>query len=1097
MVTRLHHHAARGLGLVLHRLATLALGTATILAVLLSVAAWRLSQGPYDMAWFTHRLEAAANANGGPLRLSIGSTALAWEGFRLGVDRPLDLRLTDVRLTDASGVRHVDIPRAEVSLALGALLLGRLQPRAVELDQPRLTLRRDTNGVLSVDLGSQPDQAKSTAPTPPAPTPPAPAPPAPATPTPATPTPATPALATAADQIGEPLTALLAVLAKPPSTDRNAEAGWFSQWQRVRIHNAVITVVDRVLGATWSAPQADMTLSRRVQGGMDGAADVWLALGDQRARLTGTATLSPDAAETHVVARLTPVAPGVLARAVPSLDFLAALDAPVRTEASVDLGPTLALQQARVSLQAGTGTLHLGSGGVPLAAASLVASGTPDAIRIDAAQLRLRGRDGAPVTTLSATGSVQRSPDRIEAALSLGLDRMAFADLPALWPPGVAGDVRTWIVQNITAGVAHDGHVALSLAAKPDLSALALTSASGTLEGSGLTVSWLRPVPPIDQGVATLRIVDPDTLQIDVGSGRQRLRNGNSLTLTGGGMRITGLMQRSQMGSIQASVTGSLGDVFALLREPRLNLLSKHPVDVRDPAGDVSATLAITLPLDDRITMDDVGIHVVAHVDNARLGDVVAGRDLTGGSLDVQADTDGLTVKGPALLAGIPATLDAAMDFRAGPPSQVLQRVAAAGRADAKQLAAAGLDLTDMLAGPVDLRAVVTEQRDGSGSVAVDAGLQDATLTVGALDWRKPAGAAAHGSMLVRLQHDRLAGVDQVGAEGDGLLLRGSAVCDDGRVTRVRLDRLVLGRSDVQGTVQLPAAPRAGPIAVRVSGPMLDLSARLARPKAGRQPHQPEPPPGPPWTLDAQFDRVLMAGGYVLTPVAVRAENDGSVFRRLQVDGATRDHGEFAVQIAPEASGRHLTATAADAGDLLRALDVTDTMQGGKLSVSGTYDDAAPGRPLQGTADLTDFRISRAVGLGKLLQAMTLYGLVDVLRGPGLGFTQLVAPFTLSDDVLTLADARAFSPSLGLTAKGRMDIDDDTADLQGTIVPAYFFNSLLGNVPLVGRLFSPERGGGLFAASYSLRGKMEDPDVSVNPLAALTPGFLRGVFGIF
>ena len=99
--------------------------------------------------------------------------------------------------------------------------------------------------------------------------------------------------------------------------------------------------------------------------------------------------------------------------------------------------------------------------------------------------------------------------------------------------------------------------------------------------------------------------------------------------------------------------------------------------------------------------------------------------------------------------------------------------------------------------------------------------------------------------------------------------------------------------------------------------------------------------------------------------------------------------------------------------------------------------------------------------------------------------------------MLELADARAFSTSLGLTAKGRIDIDDETADLQGTIVPAYFFNSLLGNVPLVGRLFSPERGGGLFAASYTLRGNLDNPDVGVDPLTALTPGFLRGLFGFF
>ena len=96
---------------------------------------WRLSQGPVDLPWLASRLEEAANANGGPTRLTIGSAALAWEGFRLGVDRPLDLRLTNVTVIDAGGPSaDADIPRAEVSLSLGALLLGRIEPRAIEVD---------------------------------------------------------------------------------------------------------------------------------------------------------------------------------------------------------------------------------------------------------------------------------------------------------------------------------------------------------------------------------------------------------------------------------------------------------------------------------------------------------------------------------------------------------------------------------------------------------------------------------------------------------------------------------------------------------------------------------------------------------------------------------------------------------------------------------------------------------------------------------------------------------------------------------------------------------------------------------------------------
>ena len=127
---------------------------------------------------------------------------------------------------------------------------------------------------------------------------------------------------------------------------------------------------------------------------------------------------------------------------------------------------------------------------------------------------------------------------------------------------------------------------------------------------------------------------------------------------------------------------------------------------------------------------------------------------------------------------------------------------------------------------------------------------------------------------------------------------------------------------------------------------------------------------------------------------------------------------------------------------------------------------------------------------------MTLYGLISALRGPGLEFARLIAPFRLVNDVLEVEDARAFSPSLGFTAKGRIDLEMRVANVHGTIVPAYFFNSLLGGIPLIGRLFSPEKGGGVFAATYSVRGALDDPAVRVNPLAALTPGFLRGVFGI-
>jgi len=124
--------------------------------------------------------------------------------------------------------------------------------------------------------------------------------------------------------------------------------------------------------------------------------------------------------------------------------------------------------------------------------------------------------------------------------------------------------------------------------------------------------------------------------------------------------------------------------------------------------------------------------------------------------------------------------------------------------------------------------------------------------------------------------------------------------------------------------------------------------------------------------------------------------------------------------------------------------------------------------------------------------------LVDVVTsGPGLNFTRAVAPFRLAGGVLELTETRAFSASLGMTAKGSIDLDRRRANLEGTVVPAYFFNTLLGWLPLIGSVFSPEKGGGVFAATYSVKGSLDDPSISVNPLAALTPGFLRGLFNGF
>ncbi|KAF0138358.1 MAG: hypothetical protein FD153_1371 [Rhodospirillaceae bacterium] len=106
-------------------------------------------------------------------------------------------------------------------------------------------------------------------------------------------------------------------------------------------------------------------------------------------------------------------------------------------------------------------------------------------------------------------------------------------------------------------------------------------------------------------------------------------------------------------------------------------------------------------------------------------------------------------------------------------------------------------------------------------------------------------------------------------------------------------------------------------------------------------------------------------------------------------------------------------------------------------------------------------------------------------------------PFVYQDGILSLTDFHTSGPSLGLTAAGKLFLRETRLDVDGTIVPIYLVNSLVGNLPLLGDLITGEKGGGLFAATYTMTGSFSNPEMTVNPLAVILPGFLRNLFKIF
>ena len=946
--------AVRGVLLLTRRLLSLLLALTVVTLLGLIALSWRLSNGPIAMPWLIRQLEAAVNTDPAGPHWTIGTAELAWEGFSGGLDRPLDIRVTGITVASPDGRPLARLPEARVSLAPRELLRGRTVPRTIEMRGAELHAHRTEAAGITLDFGAPdptaPDVGKSDLGAP-------------------NPNPDAPPALTAED--------VLAALLGPVTPGQD---GILSQLRRIVLREARFTLRDEPNAATWTADHITLDLRRSAEGGAEADLTLDLPLASQTLRLAGRATLRPQADALLVTVRATPVNPARLAAEVPLFVRGAPVDADVTAELNLAFGRTLEFRHADARLGLGPGRLAAGRGTLAIRAAAATVHGDRTGATLSKVELDVPAPSGA-TTRITGSGSVEFTPGGYDAALAIGLDSITLPDLGLLWPDGVAGPgTRPWIARNLTAGRAHDLRAELGLHATADLGTVKVTRLSGTMQADAVTLYWLNPVPPIEQGQATLNFVSPDIIDFAFTSGRQ-----GTLKLGGGLVRISGLAQRDQVAEISADIAGPLAEVITLLRHPRLRLLDKRPIEMRDPAGQVTGRLEINaLPLESWLTVEDVHLRATAKLAGVHLGGIAAGRDLDQGTLDLTASNEGLKVTGTATLAGIQAKLGVDMDFRTGPPAQIVQSVTVAATPDPAQLAAAGIDLGGVIQGGAPANLVWRARRDGKSDIAITADLTPTKLAITDLGFLKAIGRPARAEIKLQLDRDRITAIDRLIVQGEGIDADARITFAAGKPSQAQITRLKLGaETDLRAEIAYPVRDGA-PWHVTLSGTSIDAAAQLRR--------TPTPATaGPAYVLDAKLDRVSLGPGRRMSAVALHAENDGRINRALHLTG--RAGAPFAIDVAPSPGGpggpggRTLTGTAADAGALLHALDLVDDMQGGEMAITGRYDDSRPDHRLAGNATITDFRMTKTPGLAKLLQAMTFYGLVELVRGPGLGFS--------------------------------------------------------------------------------------------------------------
>jgi len=1027
----------------------------------LSALGWRLAQGPMPIPSIeavNDALTARFSVLGPGLSLRFGQAWVNWDGWRDGTPQPIHLRMDGLRAIDGAGIERASLGSVEVALAVPPLLRGVVAPERVVVVEPVATLRRDEAGRLSIDLGVSTPAVRE-GDSPPVP-----------------------------DRDAALATETIERLLRPAPPDSP-----LALLREVRMERGLVQVRDEPLQLDWAIQRAELLGTRGEDGAvtLSGSGTLRLPGHEIPVRIAGRAGGEPLVAEASL--EIDSVSPPALANALSSLRPLTMLDSTLSARFTARYAFDGGDYRARAELRASAGRIMVGDSNTAFQGATAVLTGDGRRLELEALELVLPpGAAGRPPTRITAKAQANREAALWKGRMELGLDTLAVADLALYWPPGVAEGARSWIVENATAGRVRDGRWVFEGEAAPDFSGGRLTGLTGRLRAEGLTVHWLRPIPPAEGIEGT---IDFSLREITV-LARGARQSGTRITVPEARIRILDLgvpAPDAEKLDIEARVAGPLQDVLNLIRHPRLKLFKDKPLDVGPAAGGVEARVSVGLPLVADLPDEALRVSAQGRVTNGRVERLVGNYTVDRAMLDVSVDVAGLRARGTAALEGIPGRVEAELDFRQGPQSQVTERVRAEGRADAAALARLGVEAAPWVRGPLGYTALVERRRSGETRISARGDLRDARIAIAPFAYAKPAGVPARGEGVVVLRGEDLAAIEGVRVEGPNLFLRGRV--GFGRESAAWTADMVearIGGSVLSGRLATPAAA-GGAWDVRARGTMLDARGILK--ELGLDGEGEEGGGGSvAIRADVAFDRVLLREGRELAPVTLRMHSDAQgVLRDLRAVGRGHRGGGFEAVVVPSGAGRAMEARVDGLGTLLRDLGLFDAVDGGAFHASGTWADNAPGTPLVGVADMRDFGVREAQSIGKILQALSLYGIPEAVRGPGIRFTLANASYSLSPAALTLWDARAVSASLGLTVEGRVLRQADRYDLRGTVVPSYAVNSALGRLPGIGRLFTSERNGGLFAANFRMGGKLDDPEIRLDPLSILAPGALRGM----
>jgi hypothetical protein len=684
----------------------------------------------------------------------------------------------------------------------------------------------------------------------------------------------------------------------------------------------------------------------------------------------------------------------------------------------------------------------------------------------------------------------------LKMALDFQISDLTREGLLEIWPVKIPGSAREWVSQNLEQGTfsTAQGEVLLN----PDF------SLDITVPFNNVTAHYNRPMTPLRAGKGVLQLSQNE---LDIVFDEARV---GGVELMHSKFYIPDLSVDIPLADISLSLKGKVPDLLSILDEKPLQFMHKSGVDPRTSGGVFDGKLSLKFPLIQDLKTQDLLINADVDVKDFKLS-VGKGKDvyaLSRTDLNLKATGHTIDAIGKGLINGVEAHLGWKEDLDVPPDSKKIPTLLKA--------TFDSLSIDDLLKFGIDVRLFAS----GLSKTMVDIGLKkgsvvkltaesDLTGTVlklPASNWTLGTGVpkqltfSGAENKEGRLQLDALAL-----KAGENKLLAHHITFNDQGIATAFVDHAHLnGLASLSGEYSRKST---GEHVFKGKGDLLDLSSLFSEaqgPHPQEKEQEKDEPNNPlknapaepflPLDVDMTLDRFILMKDMETKPLRLTAKTEGqtpyTISGVLQPLHKKEWHSTYSWSRTPN-NMRLFELESDNVGGLLEMFDLYHYLHKGKVHLKG---EQFPDGSMKGTLRIQDGLVIGAPVLAHLLSLVSLDGIVGALEDEGLILDRIESGFKKTGKAFEFWDGLIRTPALGISFRGGINQSSKQMNLEGTIVPFYMINSLFNEVPLLGEIIGHREQEGLLGITYTMKGPLDKPDTSVNPLSILAPGFLRSIF---